>query len=153
MYKERDENKYGFTLMELIIVLAIISVLTVVSLPWMSASAKNYGLRSAVNDLYSNIQLTKLIAIKENRNCKIKFDTKLNHYVIPCLKKTVSFDDYIGNVQFKGRPNGTAVTSPAVTFTSKGLSSLCDVYVSNKHQSAYYRFHFSTSGGVLREKN
>jgi len=65
----------GFTLIELMIVIAVIGILVSISTPAIIRWVPNYRLRSAANDLVSNFQKAKLEAVKRNTKVLIKFTT------------------------------------------------------------------------------
>jgi type IV fimbrial biogenesis protein FimT len=73
MWELRLMNKNGFTLLELIMALVIITIVAAVAIPAFSRWLPNYHLRSAARDVYSNFQLAKLTAIKRNTTCAITF--------------------------------------------------------------------------------
>ena len=64
----------GFTIVELIIVIALIGILAAFAVPNFIGWLPNYRLRSAAQDLYSNFQKAKLTAVKRNKNCAVRFD-------------------------------------------------------------------------------
>lgn len=68
----------GFTLIELLVIIAILSILMGIAIPGFSIWLPNYRLRNAVRDLYSNFQMAKMRAIKENRNCAVTFNQPLS---------------------------------------------------------------------------
>jgi prepilin-type N-terminal cleavage/methylation domain-containing protein len=70
----------GFSLIELITVLILITVLTAIAVPNLSAALPSYRLRSAARDLYSAMQQAKMRAVMERRNWGIKFDLANNAY-------------------------------------------------------------------------
>jgi prepilin-type N-terminal cleavage/methylation domain-containing protein len=64
----------GFSLIELLILIAILGVLAAIAIPGFSVLLPDYRLRTAARDLQSNMQLAKIGAIKANSNWAIVFD-------------------------------------------------------------------------------
>jgi type IV fimbrial biogenesis protein FimT len=64
----------GFTVIELMVVIAIIGIMTAIAIPAFSTWLPNYRLKSAARDLYSNFQKGKIAAIKNNTNCTVIFE-------------------------------------------------------------------------------
>jgi len=67
------KNSSGFTLMELIIVIAIIGVVAAIAVPNFMSYLPNYRLKSATQEMFSNFQKAKLAAVKRNTNTAIIF--------------------------------------------------------------------------------
>ena len=67
-------RKNGFTMLELVVIIAILIILVVVAIPGFSRWLPNYRLRAATRDLFSNLQHAKLTAIKRHRTCAITFN-------------------------------------------------------------------------------
>lgn len=72
----------GFTLVEVIIVVAMIGILSAIAIPNMITWVPNYKLKSAARDLYSIMQKARFDAVKENRDGAIVFDVVNNRYYI-----------------------------------------------------------------------
>jgi len=69
------KSSKGFTLIEVIIVVAIIGIMAAISIPAISSWLPNYRLKAAARELYSDMQKIKLEAIKKNTNVGIAFIT------------------------------------------------------------------------------
>ena len=72
-------------MIELIVVIVIMAVLAAIAIPGFSVWLPNYRLRSAARDLYSNLQLAKLGAVKENPSWAVVFDqgiTPGRYYIV-----------------------------------------------------------------------
>ncbi len=83
MGRQKDSRKEnGLTLIEVINVLAIISILSAISVPVIIDWLPNYRLRAAARDLYSNFQLAKLEAIRSSGECAVYFDSSNSNYWI-----------------------------------------------------------------------
>lgn len=72
----------GFTLIEVIIVVAIIAVAAAIGVPSYLSWIPDIRLKSAVANLKSDINLAKQRAIRENGDVSLVFDTVNNQYTI-----------------------------------------------------------------------
>ncbi len=73
-------GKTGFTLVELIIVIMLIGVVVGIAAPALQEYSIDANLKSAVRNLKSNMELSKLRAIRENAHVVMEFDTGNNSY-------------------------------------------------------------------------
>ncbi|SMC47664.1 type IV fimbrial biogenesis protein FimT [Desulfocicer vacuolatum DSM 3385] len=64
----------GFTLMEVMIVIAIISLMVGIAIPLMTTWIPEFRLRSAARDIISCVQEVKMAAITKNENAVVVFD-------------------------------------------------------------------------------
>ena len=67
--------KSGFPIIELLTVMSMMAVLAAIAIPALSLWIPNYHLKSAARDLYSNFQLAKITAVKQNEVCAVVFDS------------------------------------------------------------------------------
>lgn len=131
--KKRDS---GFTLLELMVIIAIIAALASVVTPNLIGWLPNYRLRSAAQDIYSNFQKAKLTAIKEHCNCTITFNqlaggpnyvvfidsnNDLNYDVGERIIGSIFLSSY-SSVSFNGITFGNNTAGyPALSFRTNGL--------------------------------
>jgi len=162
-------------MIELLVVIVIMAVMAAIAIPAFVVWLPNYRLKSAARDLYSNFQLTKLGAIKQNKSWAIVFDQTVDpgEYRIVSdwggansVEKTVSFVQYEGVDFGNGNVNITATTPPAaypagddihygvndaVVFNSRGTCNGGYVYLDNKKNTTY-GVGTMTSGVILLRK-
>jgi len=59
-------NQKGFTMIEVFIAIAIMAIMMGIGFPYISGWLPNHRLRNATRDIYSNMQLARMTAIKEH---------------------------------------------------------------------------------------
>ena len=72
------QHTSGFSLIELLVVIVMIAVLAAIAIPAFSKWLPNYRLKQAARELYSNLQRTKLAAIKGNSEWRVYFDNSVS---------------------------------------------------------------------------
>jgi prepilin-type N-terminal cleavage/methylation domain-containing protein len=60
------QNKHGFSLIEIVVAIAIIGVLAAIAVPNFLSWLPNYRLKTTARDLYTAIQNAKITAVKQN---------------------------------------------------------------------------------------
>ena len=69
------KRQLGFTMIELLVAIAVLAFMASIAIPGFSRWLPNYRLRSAARDLYSNMQLAKMGAVRNNTDWAIVFDS------------------------------------------------------------------------------
>ncbi|MGE5838603.1 MAG: GspH/FimT family pseudopilin, partial [Deltaproteobacteria bacterium] len=127
---------------ELAVSIVIICILLGLAIPGFSRWIPNYRLRGAARDVYSNLQLAKMTAVKERARCGVLFDVANGRYQVVSVSsgpngifgdgddvtltlKTVNFSEYGSGVGF-GHGSATGGVGGAafdnnVTFNGDGI--------------------------------
>lgn len=148
----------GFTLLELAVTIFIIGILASISIPVFSTLIPDYKLRSAAQEIYSDMYLAKMKAIKMRNKYKIVFLTGVNaSYIIKQdsgpIEKTVTLSspDSGGKICFGcGKatknatksggvppPDGVSYYTNSVTFNPRGMGSSGYAYIENSKGTSY----------------
>ena len=68
------ERQHGFSLMELMIIIAIIGILSAIAIPNILSYRHNARLRGAANEMLSTFRKAQTVAVKRNFNTGLVFD-------------------------------------------------------------------------------
>jgi hypothetical protein len=120
-------------------------------------------------DLYSNLQMAKMNAVKENRQWKLRFNSGGFYDVIRCLTATCETGTlntdyqisknvqlsttYSNEVEFKNPASTTVFEKNPLILNANGLTDVNGfgfIYISNKQNSSYYRIGLLSVAGSVR---
>ncbi|MDO9264773.1 MAG: GspH/FimT family pseudopilin [Desulfosalsimonadaceae bacterium] len=121
------KNNSGFTLMELMTVVAIIGILSAIAIPNMISWRSNHQLNGSAREIMSAINGARLSAIKNNTTVTVTFDAGAG-------RVTASFTNRVSGVANTTttplKPgieiDSTTFTSDAFNFNSRGLPITID---------------------------
>lgn len=109
----------GFTLVETLIVIALVAITSLVAAPFIQGYIRRERLRSSVREVYSIVLAGRMQAVKRNAQVIIQFDLT-NHRVISWADSNLNYVQDAGeltlslysvpkNIYFRAAPNGGAV--------------------------------------------
>jgi type IV fimbrial biogenesis protein FimT len=119
---------FGFTLIEMLIVIAIIAVATTLGLPSYRTWVQNTQVRNAAESVANGLQKAKAEAVKQNTNIEfvIKTDPVTNLFTNPPWKIQVPASAVLESSSIEGSKNvkGTATPTTANTITFNSLGGV-----------------------------
>jgi type IV fimbrial biogenesis protein FimT len=75
---DRRSNN-GFTLLELLVALAIVGIVVGIAVPSMARFVDNYRLETAARTVWSDVQSAKMAAIKENQSVTLTLNSSTTY--------------------------------------------------------------------------
>ncbi len=154
----------GFTLIELMIAIALISILSIIAVPRFNDLIPRYRLKDAARNLQANMQKARLQAIKENNTVQIRFDNTISpgfYYFDTIDDNTytagefrVDLSTYKSNIDF-GTGNSTlnwnnssCSQASAISFGTRGTATPASVYLQNGSATICYAITTSIAGNI-----
>ena len=110
----------GFSLVELLVVIALMAVVAAIAVPQFQRSAANADLRTASRDVAANLSNTRQRAVEENLSVyRLTFNGVSNNYSLSRVDTgltlwTKPFNDYGSGIRI------SSINSPVVSFQSRG---------------------------------
>ncbi|MBW2302209.1 MAG: GspH/FimT family pseudopilin [Deltaproteobacteria bacterium] len=162
------KKQEGFTLLELIMTMVILAILATIAIPTFSVWLPEYRLKKAARDLYSNIQLAKMQAVRTNRDHTVSFNTGAGLYQVldsgVTVVKTVNLSNYGSGVSYgfgnatKTVPGGVPIDTvsyagDSATFNPRGTGGMGYVYLTNERSTSYAVGTITAGAVVLRKWN
>lgn len=145
----------GFTVVELVVVISLIGILAAITIPNLLTWIPKYRLQSAVRDLYSNMQLAKMAAIKNSGTSTIDYFSGPDRYEIGgAMTATVTLAASGSGVRFNPAPGTAPFSDTSITFDSRGTmpGGPSYAYLSNADGSLLYRVGALFSGVIKLEQ-
>ncbi len=163
--KIRRRNNSGFSLVELMIAIGIISIILAIAVPNLQRWLPAYRLKGATQDMLGNLNRAKLEAIKRNTLCTVMFggdgdvfdyivfvddDGDLEHDAGEAAIATVRLEDYqsvnLDSVDFTDNDDG----KKAIAFRPNGLIRDNDGPIEYDPVIDEFKIVFSNTNGTVK---
>ena len=161
-------NSTGITLVEIMVVLAIVAILSSVATPMVKRMVDSYKLRMASTDLISYMNMAKTKATKQNYTWTIDFApvgyngyevfytdnlgikrTEVRVNLSTCSKKSTYTKCYDNDINFSSPSVSEVCDATEFRFNPNGLTNVGCVFISNKKHTGYYRVELLAASGVV----
>ena len=109
----------GFTLTELMVTIAVVSILASLAIPNFIAWLPNYRLRSGAEEIHSTLQLARVRAIKQNATATVTFNTANETFQASVGGQTFRRGQMPAGIDI----NSTTFGGASVQFDSRGFAS------------------------------
>ncbi len=143
-------NKKAFTLVELMVVIAIFGIISLIAAPNIVTGLPKYRIKRAAKDITSKIRAARSEAIKTSSDATIEFDLANNRYKIneewypdgESNSNNVLSEYYGSGVSFGTTDNETcSFDGEKVIFNSRGILNDAggdgEIHLTNNQQAAY----------------
>lgn len=146
-------NKKGFTLTELTVTLGVLGIMTAIAVPSYISYLPKHKLKTSVRQIYDDMQLAKIRAVKDNTVACITFDINNENYNVFLDQdgtSTWTAGDIIikNNVGLEKDVNITAANTCA--FNNRGLRTTAQNQVvrMTNPTGTIMRIDVNTAGGI-----
>jgi prepilin-type N-terminal cleavage/methylation domain-containing protein len=160
MLKEIIKNKFGFTVLELMVVVSITAIVAAIGAPSAVGYLNRKGVIDASDQLFADLYRTKSLAIKTRSLATINFDLANRNYQVTftdtstgavSVQPPVNFGDFRGEVRTTSDPGSGAPTVATIAFNHRGVcpaGSSGAVYLTNQGNSTILRVRTTLAGGI-----
>lgn len=154
--KRNGRSPGGFTLIELMVVIAIIGIVASITIPWLLNPERR--VKKVARELIGDMQQTRINAVKQNQNWRIDFHPDSNSYDVVDTEgadpervvKTVRFTSYAEGVGYGdgcGGANLVSYNGNSLTLNPRGTCNAGYAYL--KYRDVSYRVG-TLATGVIR---
>jgi prepilin-type N-terminal cleavage/methylation domain-containing protein len=120
-------DRRGFTIGEILIAVAVFSILAAIAVPQFAAFRPKLRLDGATRQIYSELMWARSKAVNDNSSYVVTFPTNQTMLITGLTTKTVNIQTEYADVTLASSaltvtfsPRGTADVAPTITLTNSG---------------------------------
>ena len=149
--------------------MGIIGLLTTIAIPSFLHWLPGIRLKSAARDMYSNMQLARIQALKDNTSVPVRFDVTNDSYYfdtdgdnnwtagefrifLNTYKSGVTYGTGTAALQWDGATAVPAMVTKEISFSNSGTANSDTVYIENEDADICYALTVLTSGAIKLRK-
>ena len=136
MLKKVSKDSSGFSLMELMVVIAMIGILSAIALPGILRALPEQRLKNAARNLYADMQRARMLAVTENRRVYVKFDKTGGFYYFDDDNDGYTPSDFRRNLSEYGDVSFGKTNN--ISFGPTGSAGTGSTYLKNQNQDVCY---------------
>lgn len=158
-----NKNRSGFTLIEMMAVLAVVGIISSMALSGFMGLTPRTKLKRAARNIVSDMQLAKTMALRDRDTWTMQFDTTNAEYSIidgdGGTFRIIEMSEF-GGVSFgnsftdrpsepnAGESDGVSFTDNKIVFNSDGTSVSGSVYITNSDDDTFAVGCLSAAGRI-----
>lgn len=144
-------GNFGFTLLEVIVVIAMIAITLSIAVPSINRGLKERGVSYAADEFQYQLQRVKLLAVKEGADASLTIDADAGEYYLESSNsgrlETIRLSQYHGRVVF----SDDWVNSVTITFTPSGVAFRSGAfYLTSQANDRIFRLRVTDAGGISK---
>jgi len=150
VFMKSEIKQKGFTLVEVMIVVAIIGILSAIAVPSISTWLPNIRLKAAARDVFSDMMRAKMEAIKTNTTTSLTFTSGTG---TPCVGGAYKFTNSTGTIIDISMAKDVCLSTSSdfpVGFSSRGTASGAtgSIMLTHPQSSKTYKITQTIAGGI-----
>jgi len=149
-------RRRGITVIELVIVLAIVAILTVLVVPNLGGWVQHYRIKGVVRHIVSQMELAKIKALKNNLEYRVYFDKTIGTFELQRGNRPAMSPSWIREAGPYQLPRQVTMSvtfaSDAVQFNPHGTAGSGRVVLATPHNEKYTITVTTSTGKINTHK-
>lgn len=151
-HRRQHRSLAGFTVLEMLIVIAIVALAVSVAMPALTRPSDGVRLQATARDIMNAVRLTRALAIARNAEVALSIDVDKRTFASAAIRTQTFAPDVTAEVTFAAQLQGTAGRSTgSFRFFPDGSSTGGDVHLRLHNREARICVNWLTGDSQLGE--